>query len=126
MTIRPFLHLPVPKRVLLGAFVVAMLLAPIVIRATCRFRYERQAATRATMVNLELAVVKFDVDHDRCPRSMAELIGGGYVTRAPLDGWHHPLILTCPSRHEWRAADVISAGLDGRFNTADDLRSWER
>lgn len=41
------------------------------------------------------------------------------------DPWAHPFKLTCTDQPGDQMAGVISAGPDGTFGTADDIRSWQ-
>jgi hypothetical protein len=81
--------------------------------------------TRMVMHNVQEAVVHYRVDHsDACPSSVQALVGR-YLTRSPRDTWGQALAFRCPGPHTPDGADMTSAGPDGRFGTADDLRSWE-
>ena len=72
------------------------------------------------------AVLHYRSDHgDTCPRSLRELVDGGYLRRTPRDIWGQQLVYSFPSRHPVDCVDVISAGWDRRFGTADDVHSWD-
>ena len=95
----------------------------------------RDAATRAEITNLKMAVETFEVDCGRypstpealqalvvCPKGLETTWHGKYIERVPEDRWGHA--------YEYRGPDVSggdfeirSAGPDGVFNTADDLSS---
>lgn len=42
----------------------------------------------------------------------------------PKDPWNHEYRLEVPARHSRDAFDVLSAGPDGKFGTADDIGNW--
>ncbi|HEX3343445.1 MAG TPA: type II secretion system protein GspG [Polyangiaceae bacterium] len=80
-----------------------------------RERHEADVrATRAEITTAGNAVTAWRADHDRaCPGSVAELVSGGYVRRAPRDAWGRVLRVTCPGRRDHLGFDVSSDGPDG-------------
>jgi general secretion pathway protein G len=82
-----------------------------------RSREEHAAAVRATRANITTAVnavAAFRADHGgACPKSLAELVGGGYARDVPIDAWGRPLRLTCPGRKDPQGFEVSSDGPDG-------------
>jgi hypothetical protein len=84
----------------------------------CRYPHVKQAVNRVRAV--ETAIVQFQIDRGRCPRSPAELSDAGFVSEPDLvDPWHRSIVFTCAGDE----ARVASAGPDGRFGTADDVRN---
>jgi len=116
-------------RTLVISAVVVLLVAALVYmafdgRLGCGCR-RLPMTTRMVMHNVQEAVVHYRVDHsDACPSSVQALVGR-YLTRSPRDTWGQALAFRCPGPHTPDGADMTSAGPDGRFGTADDLRSWE-
>jgi hypothetical protein len=85
------------------------------------------ADTRLQLRTIERALVHWQADNEaRCPTALAALYDEHYVLGAPRDGWGHPLRFVCPGEHAPDGADLVSAGLDGIYGTADDVRSWDR
>ena len=83
--------------------------------------------TKAVLYNVEQANVHYSGDHPgvACAPSIEALIDEHYLGHAPRDRWGRPLSYVCPGLHTAGDADVVSAGKDGRFGTADDIRSWD-
>jgi hypothetical protein len=82
--------------------------------------------TRMTIEMLKRGVSDYLTDNiDRCPRSLDTLYQQKYLTRELRDGWGRRFRFTCPGVHDPENADVESAGPDGVFGTADDIRSWD-
>jgi general secretion pathway protein G len=60
------------------------------------------------------AVFSYRADHNGdCPRALADVVKGGYVTEMPIDAWGRPLRLTCPGRRDPQGFDISSDGPDG-------------
>jgi hypothetical protein len=84
--------------------------------------------TKVIIHTVEQAMVHYRVDHaDPCPPSLQALVDGHYITKLPRDEWGQPLRFTCPGLHASgdADADVVSAGKDRRYGTADDINSWD-
>lgn len=90
-------------------------------------RSSRVNETTAAIRTVEQALVHWQADNATasCPADAATLASENYLVHAPRDAWGHPLHFDCPGQHNRDGADVSSAGPDGVFGTADDLRSWE-
>ena len=73
-----------------------------------------------TMHTIQESVVHYRADHDdACPPTIAALVDGHYLTHLPHDDWGREFALHCSELD----AQVVSAGRDGRFGTADDRRT---
>jgi hypothetical protein len=87
----------------------------------CRF-----TDTKMVIKNLESALVHFQTEHiESCPPSIEFFVQEKYLTKPPRDAWGQELQFICPGAHNPDGADIISAGRDGEFRTADDIQSWE-
>lgn len=108
------------KAVMLAVLVAITVTLPFVVferhRAGCCPC--QQHRTRETLKKLHEGVLEHLAENQGgCPRSLSRW------GDPPVDAWHQPLWLICPGRHG--LADVISAGPDHMFGTADDLHSWD-
>jgi general secretion pathway protein G len=111
------------KRGLLGALArarvrqVLVVLAVIAFIVLLRRREEHAAAvraTRATITTAERAVAAFRADNaGQCPKTLADVVAGGYAREVPLDAWGRPLRLVCPGRSDPLGFDLSSDGPDG-------------
>jgi hypothetical protein len=89
-------------------------------------RGSRAGDTRVTVKTVERALVHWQADNEAtCPGDVGVLVEENYLTHPARDAWGHPLRFVCPGAHRTAGADVSSAGADGVFGTADDIRSWE-
>ena len=60
------------------------------------------------------AVAAYRADHGgACPKSLEEIVTGGYARDLPLDAWGRPLRLSCPGRKDPSGFDLSSDGPDG-------------
>jgi len=106
--------------------VALILLVPAIAWLVQPHGWVYQRDTRMIMRELESALVHYELEHeDRCPTSLDALFEERILARPPRDQWGRRFWFRCPSRHQDYGADVVSAGPDGRFETADDLTSWE-
>jgi general secretion pathway protein G len=111
------------KRGVLGALSrarvrqILAVVAAIAFIILLRRREEHAAAvraTRATITTAEHAVAMYRADHSGdCPKAFADVVGGGYTRRVPIDAWGRPLRLVCPGRKDPAGFDVSSDGPDG-------------
>jgi len=86
----------------------------------------RVRTTRASIAEVQRAIVAFRAELERCPKSKTELVhppraGAQYLTEIPTDGWGRELVVRCPSPSDPRGADVISAGPSGSFAHDDNI-----
>jgi hypothetical protein len=107
--------------VLLGALGLPLLL----LRLEPSTRCVKYVDTKIVIKDVEAALVHFQTEKDGCPASLATFIEQKILLKVPLDRWGQPLLFVCPGAHNPDGADVVSAGRDGIFGTADDIRSWE-
>lgn len=109
-----------PLSLALGAAVLSVL----GYRSTAH--HEQLRVTRAALDDTQRAVWVFRAQHDRCPRSMQELVHppserAQYLTASPRDGWGRELMLRCPGELNPHSADVVSAGPSGLFSVDDNV-----
>lgn len=82
--------------------------------------------SKMSIKNVEAGLVHYQTENtDSCPASLGTLVNEKFMTKPPLDSWGQPLLFICPGRHNPDGADIISAGRDHIFGTADDINSWE-
>jgi hypothetical protein len=85
-----------------------------------------QANVRVVMQNVTLAIDHYRRDNGQaCPPDLQTLVSRNYMIKVPVDPWGNPFSLICPADHYPFIADLISAGPDGKRDTADDIRSWK-
>jgi hypothetical protein len=60
-----------------------------------------------------------------CPTGIAELVAKKALKDLPKDPWGHDFSLRCPGKKPDDGAEALSAGPDGKFDTADDVSSAE-
>jgi general secretion pathway protein G len=97
----------------------ALLVVGVVTVFALLHRLERnESNVRATRNRITIttnAVAAWRADHDhKCPPSLADLVGTGYLAELPRDAWGHPLRVTCPGRKQSQDFEVSSDGPDGR------------
>ena len=105
---------------LLGRARLKVVLGVVAVVALLWFVHSREEhaaavrATRATITTATNAVAAYRADHGgACPKSMEEIVTGGYARDVPLDAWGRPLRLSCPGRKDPSGFDLSSDGPDG-------------
>jgi hypothetical protein len=69
---------------------------------------------------IDMAIAQYQIDQRRCPRTSADLVAGKYVKpQVFVDPWNRGIQFTCTEEQ----ARVASAGPDGTFGTADDIKN---
>ena len=81
----------------------------------------REARVRVSEVHQ--ALTTYQIERNRCPASSDDLIAGGYIDEPRfLDPWCTRIAFLCSAED----TNVSSAGPDGVFETADDIKDAPR
>lgn len=86
------------------------------------FDAARVATTRVTLQQIAQIAEMFRVQRNACPSDVAQLKESGFSARVLLDGWDRAPLVQCVGQAE---IVVVSAGPDGAFGSADDLRNTD-
>ena len=119
---------------LLVLVILAVLAAVVIPKLTGRVETARVNGTIAELANLKQAMSTFEVDCGRypssqeglealvvCPGGLETFWHGKYIDAVPEDKWGHVYTYMGPDAAGEGEFQIISAGSDGNFNTADDL-----
>lgn len=124
---------------LLVLVILGTLAAIVVPKFTGRGEQAKEAAARATMKSIELALDAFEIDNGSYPQGtdgLASLIEepndakdwkGPYLKlqdELPVDPWGNLYVYEYPGKHNTRGYDLMSVGVDGRPDTEDDIVNW--
>jgi hypothetical protein len=103
----------------------------------CSHGHSRISETKLRIRNIDWAVSHYQMDHNpspytgfTCPTDNGELVRKKYLTgeRTLSDSYGTPLLFSCPGSHDLQdreKPDIVSAGKDKIFGTADDINSWD-
>ena len=100
-------------------------------------RAKETAATADINGGIKSALGQYEVDNGTYPRSLQDLIvqpanaknwHGPYFDppKLPVDPWGNPYIYYFPGKHNQSSYDLLSAGLDGKEGTDDDVVNWSK
>lgn len=108
----------------LGAILLVVALG---VAGLARARAERWRRTRLAIDETRRALAAFRREYGRCPGSLEELVRAGrpgrrWLREPPRDGWGRLLYVRCPGHFDPDDADVLSAGPDGDFFDAENVR----
>ena len=99
----------------MGAVAVGAL--PALNRASCKTAWTETQ-------NIQQAVVVYQTDNNGdCPKSIADLVSGKYLSKEPKDPWNQGFKMKCPGE-KGGDADVWSSGKDKQEGTEDDIKGW--
>ncbi len=98
---------------------------------------EKRLATIAVIAQLKKAITMFEVDNGNLPNTLQDLVerpkgdSGSWtklLDKLPKDGWGNDFWYRTPSTidPDHNDFDVVSAGPDGKFGTADDIDQTAR
>ena len=82
----------------------------------------KTTATKASMTTLKRAITEYQGINNQYPTALAAL-EPDFVDPLPEDGWDNPFYYAAPGT-AGRPFDLISAGEDGAYGTADDIDVW--
>ncbi|MEQ8316493.1 MAG: type II secretion system protein GspG [Phycisphaerales bacterium] len=99
--------------VLMGVATVAF--APALLRG-------KTTATEASMTTIRRAITEYQGINNQYPAALQALVPG-HLEEVPLDGWDNQFWYAAPGQ-DGRPFDLISAGEDGQYTTADDINVW--
>ena len=86
----------------------------------CSFVASKNSVAGWRVAGAARAVADYSLEHQGCPTTRDDLIGGGYIDASSfVDPWGTSIAYWCADD----AANVISAGPDRTFGTADDITS---
>lgn len=84
----------------------------------------KQGATRSSLTTINSAIQQFQLEKNRYPASIQELVDAKYIAKLPRDGWKREFIYVSPSA-DGRAFDCYSMGDDGAIGGGDDISVWD-
>lgn len=102
--------------------IIGILSTLIIVKYAGKTDQARVAAAKAQISQIECAVIEFQANGNRLPRSLDELVNkpgdcpnwpdGGYLkgSKAPMDPWDHPYVFHSRSG----SFEVVSLGADGK------------
>ena len=124
---------------LLVLVILGILAAIVVPKVAGRSEQARDQACKTQIESFGTALDAFEVDNGFYPHgangltaliqqpSDAQNWKGPYLkseSGIPLDPWQTAYQYTCPGKHNPSSYDILSAGPDHQFGTADDIGNW--
>src|ERR1700722_10579272 len=119
---------------LLVLVILGILAALVLPKFSGRSEQARVTAAITQIATFKTALGAYEVDTGSYPRGQDGLrslvippagVGGWHgpylESDVPLDPWGHPYTYTYPGKINSSGYDIVSAGPDGQFGTADDI-----
>jgi general secretion pathway protein G len=119
---------------LLVVAIIGTLAALVIPRISGTGEHAKEVAAR-TDINggIKTALDRYEIDNGTYPRTLNDLVqapgdakhwNGPYIDQLPIDPWGNPYIYYFPGKHNSVGYDLLSAGLDGKEGTDDDIGNW--
>ncbi|MFT3683475.1 MAG: type II secretion system protein GspG [Phycisphaerales bacterium] len=130
-------HTPSPPRaagfslleLMLVVVIMGILMGTVIISLSGQAEKAKKAATIAKMRTVKSALAGYSAEFGSFPPTemgLQPLVTNKTLEGVPLDGWKRPMRYLFPgtSGNPDQPYDLISAGGDGAWGTADDLNIW--
>lgn len=82
----------------------------------------KTTATKASMTTLKRSITEYQGVNNQYPETLT-VLAPDFVEQVPMDGWDNAFYYAAPGQ-SGRPFDLISAGEDGAYGTADDIDVW--
>lgn len=121
---------------LLVLVILATLAAIVYPKLAGRSEQARTTAAATQLSSFSTALDAFEVDNGYYPKGKSGLMDlvqqprdaqnwrGPYLKDLPKDPWGNDYSYECPGRMNPTSYDLMSAGLDGKAGTDDDVTNW--
>jgi general secretion pathway protein G len=106
----------------LAIAIMAILMTAASIALLPRVLRAKSTVTRNTMKTVEQSLDEYRAFNNQYPATLAQL-APEYIKDPPKDGWKRDFQFRAPGAGGM-PYDLISAGDDGEFGTADDINIW--
>ena len=122
--------------ILLVVAIIGTLAALVIPRIAGTSEHAKEVAAAADIHGgIKTALDHYEIDNGSYPRSLNDLLQqpadaknwhGPYLdgNQLPVDPWGNPYIYYFPGKHNQNGYDLLSAGLDGKEGTDDDIGNW--
>jgi len=105
--------------------IIGLLLAGAAVAIGPALGRAQERTTRASMETIKQQIEAYRLENKQLPQTLDDLVPGYLEPGKMHDGWERDFFYmpTEPgSQHEY---ELLSAGKDGEFDTADDLSIWD-
>jgi general secretion pathway protein G len=119
---------------LLVVAIIGTLAALVIPKIAGTSEHSKEVAAVADIKGgIKTALDRYEIDNNTYPRSLNDLVqapsdakhwNGPYLDQLPIDPWGNPYIYYFPGKHNQNGYDLLSAGLDGKEGTDDDIGNW--
>ncbi|MAT27919.1 MAG: type II secretion system protein GspG [Sandaracinus sp.] len=105
--------------IMIVVVIMALIATAVGVAVIPRWRQAQVDSTRTDAQSIRSAVQLYMMDTNECPTSGTELQEEGYLDRSKraTDAWDNDFRIECEGDDIY----VVSAGVDGQFDTEDDV-----
>ncbi len=123
---------------LLVLVILGVLAAIVYPKVAGRGEDARRTAAQSQIAAFKTALDSYEIDNGHYPQGrngLQDLVArprdaqnwkGPYLDNIPKDPWGNDYVYEYPGKHNQGSYDIMSMGLDGQPNTADDVVNWQQ
>lgn len=105
--------------------IIGLLLAGAAVAIGPAFLRAQQRTTKSSMETIKRQIEAYKLENKRLPETLQALVPGYLEAGRMKDGWDNDFYYQPNDPTAFPEFELISAGEDLEFNTADDLSIWE-
>ena len=103
--------------------IIGLIIGGVAVAAFGAFGGAQTDAAKNEVTSIQSMAEMYQMQKKTCPKEVQDLKAAGIMKKVKKDPWGTAYKLTCPGEHA--PVDVVSAGPDKEFGTADDVNSWD-
>jgi general secretion pathway protein G len=103
--------------------IIGLIIGGVAVAAFGAFGGAQTDTAKNEVTSIQSMAEMYQMQKKSCPKDVQDLKASGIMKKVKKDPWGTAYKLNCPGEHA--PVDVVSAGPDKEFGTADDVNSWE-
>jgi general secretion pathway protein G len=102
--------------------IIGLVMGGVTVVAFQQFKRAQLKQAKSDVINLKHAIEQWKLDNpEPCPKALADLVAGKYLSKPPKDPWGKEYLYACPGQSA-DGFDIASAGPDGKPGSDDDIK----
>lgn len=101
--------------------IIGLIMGGVAVVASNALGDAKIKTAKKDIANLETSIEMYQIQKNKCPKSVADLKAAGIIKKITKDPWGNDYIIKCPGEHD--AVDIYSEGKD-KDDDSDNINSW--
>ncbi len=102
--------------------IIGLIMGGVAVYASGALTEAKLKTAKKDIANLETSIEMFQIQKNKCPKSVQDLKAAGIIKKVTKDPWGTEYIIKCPGEHG--GVDISSLGKDKEVSE-DDINSWD-